>query len=212
MEIVLNAERKVYMMDRVITARLLAVTLLVFFTAQGRSDVPESPTYQFSGTVSRGEDFSFEFTPGLEFRLDYIDYEPGGWAVRIADPGYPDENFCSVVTPPYSGTNPLQIYAWHFLNIDGDGPNDGSVNAPGFDRSFMFVTDRDNFTLAFESLSSMLWPQTDEEYDRALAVHNTIPRQLGMLLIKDIGFVESESTSIESLEFEVELYMSAEEL
>ena len=162
-----------------------------------------------SGTVSRHEDFQHELPGGLVFTLEFIAYGPEGWAIRIFDPAFPSDNFCAVVTPPYRGINALQIYAWHFLNEDGTGPNDGSVNAPGEERRFYFVIDKASYDAAFESLSAMLWPESTEAQEAAATLHDGIHRARGILTVTGIvaGDASGDSVQIESMTFDVELFI-----
>ena len=162
-----------------------------------------------SGTVSRHEDFQHELPGGLVFTLEFIAYGPEGWAIRIFDPAFPSDNFCAVVTPPYRGINALQIYAWHFLNEDGTGPDDGSVNAPGEERRFYFVIDKASYDAAFESLSAMLWPESTEAQEAAAILHDGIHRARGILTVTEIvaGDASGDSVQIESMTFDVELFI-----
>lgn len=187
--------------------------LLVLVTIEGSIYGEEPGSDQtpcsFSGAVSRFEDFQYEIPGGLLFIVEFIDYGPEGWAVRIFDPAFPSDNFCSVVTPPYRGINALQIYTWHFLNEEGNYPNDGSVNAPGEKRRFYFVTDKPGFDIAFESLSAMLWPENPEAQEAATAVHEGVHRERGILTIRELvlGSTEGDSVWIDSMEFDVELFV-----
>ena len=175
----------------------------------GEEPAAGQPLCSFSGTVSLGEDFQYELPSGLLFTLESIDYGPEGWALRIFDPAYPSDNFCSVVTPPYRGINALQIYTWHFLNEAGTGLNDGSVNAPGEERRFCFVTDKATFEEAFESLSAMLWPESPEAQEAAAEVHDSIQRENGILILTELvtGNTSGNSIRIESIEFDVNLFL-----
>ncbi|MCK4806080.1 MAG: hypothetical protein KAT09_00465 [Candidatus Aegiribacteria sp.] len=187
--------------------------LLMLMTISGSlsGEEPEQHGYPFtfSGAVNRHEDFQHELPGGLVFNLNFITYGPEGWAVRIFDPAFPSDNFCAVVTPPYRGINALQIYAWHFFNEDGTGPNDGSVNAPGEERRFYFVTDKASNDTAFELLSVMLWPESPEAQEAAAAVHDEIHRECGMLTVRELiaGDAVGDSVFIESMEFDVELFI-----
>src|SRR6185503_17865995 len=45
----------------------------------------------------------------------------------------------STLTPPWHFVpNAREIEGWHFRNPDNTGPNDGSMNAPGYLREFIF--------------------------------------------------------------------------
>ena len=160
---------------------------------------------EFSGAVNRHEDFQYELPGGLVFTLEFITYGPEGWAIRIFDPAFPSDNFCAVVTPPYRGINALQIYAWHFLNEDGSGYADSSVNAPGEERRFYFVTDKASYDAAFESLSAMLWPESSEAQEAAAVLHDGIHRARGILTMTEL--VTGDSVHVDRMEFNIELFI-----
>lgn len=190
----------------VILVVLMFAAAPLFGEEADQTDYP----FAFSGAVSRHEDFQHELPGGLIFTLEFISYGTEGWAVRIFDPAFPSDNFCAVVTPPYRGINALQIYAWHFLNEDGTGPNDGSVNAPGEERRFYFVTDKASYDIAFEALSAMLWPESTEAQEAAVVVHDGINRESGILTLRELipGGTGEDTAWIESMEFDVELFIS----
>ena len=187
---------------------ILSLSIAAFATGTG-TGTAEDP-FVFSGTVLRGEDLRQELPDGLVFALEFIDYGPEGWSVRIFDPASPGDNFCAVVTPPYRGINALQIFAWHFFDQDCTGPNDGSVNAPGEERGFSFVTDKPTYDRAFSLLSTMLWPGTPEEAEEAAGEHDLIPREEGRLIIDDLetgSIPGTDSVWIERMDFTVELFI-----
>ena len=188
---------------------ILIIPIMISAILHGEEPGGNLTSYSFSGAVGRYEDFQHELPEGLLFTLEFIDYGPEGWAVRIFDPHYPSDNFCSVVTPPYRGINALQIYAWHFFNEEGTLPNDGSVNAPGEERRFYFVTSKTDFDAAFEFLSAMLWPDNPEDQEAAAAAHDIIHRERGVLVITELvpEYTEGDSVHIERLEFDVELFI-----
>jgi len=82
----------------------------------------------FERTVER---FVFRITPQLQ-----AGGPPMGWRIGIFEPGRKED--LSQFTPPLHGPNPLQVFAWHFRNPDNTGPNEGSTNAPGLRREFIF--------------------------------------------------------------------------
>jgi hypothetical protein len=64
-----------------------------------------------------------------------------GWFLQVTVRGREEEDL-SRLTPPWHGVpNPRMIEGWHFRNEDNTGPNDGSVNAPGELREFVFSPD-----------------------------------------------------------------------
>ncbi len=188
---------------------ITAVLLLCVSAVHGQY---AEEVFSFSGGVNRFEDFSQEITSDLEFQLDYeMDVE--GWIIRIINPDQPNHDYTKIVTPPYRGTNALYIYEWHFQNENGAWPNDGSVNAPGAERKFWFVTDPESFETGFEALSAMLWPESDEVYENAVEIHNGISRESGILHIIDVELGSDEDGDdvwIERIEFEVDLFLPQE--
>ncbi len=188
---------------------LLIILMLISSSLFSDEPLQNCSPFVLSGTVSRLEDFQHDLPGGLVFTLEFIAYGPEGWAIRIFDPAFPSDNFCAVVTPPYRGINALQIYAWHFLNEDGTGPDDGSVNAPGEERRFYFVIDKASNDAAFESLSAMLWPESTEAQEAAAILHDGIHHECGILTVTEIvaGDVSGDSVQIESMTFDVELFI-----
>ena len=213
MEIIIRASnlRKLHARRHSMTRYPLILIVLIIVSSSFSGDEPQQPgsASGFSGTVSRHEDFQHELPGGLVFTLEFISYGPEGWAIRIFDPAFPSDNFCAVVTPPYRGINALQIYAWHFFNEDGTEPNNGSVNAPGEERRFYFVTEKASYDTAFESLSAMLWPESPEAQEAAAALHDGIHRESGILTITELVAGESsgDSAYIDSMGFDVELFI-----
>ena len=189
----------------------LILIVLVLTSSSLFGDEPQQNgcSSAFSGTVSRHEDFQHELPGGLVFTLEFISYGPEGWAIRIYDPAFPSDNFCAVVTEPYRGINALQIYAWHFLNEEGTGPSDSSVNAPGVERRFYFVTDKASYDAAFESLSAMLWPESPEAQEASAAQHDGIHRESGILTVTElaVGYAEGDTAQIDSINFDVQLFI-----
>lgn len=188
---------------------MLFVLLVISSSLAGDEPQHNGSPFLFSGTVSRHQDFQHELHGGLVFTLEFISYGQEGWAVRIFDPAFPSDNFCAVVTPPYRGINALQIYAWHFLNEDGTGPAGGSVNTPGEERRFYFVTDKASYDTAFDLLSTMLWPESPEAQEAAAVLHDGIHSESGILTITDLvaGDAAGDSAYIESMSFDVELFI-----
>ncbi len=194
------------------TLQWMTITVVLLCCVSTASGQYSEGAFSFSGSVSRFEDFSQEITPDLEFQLDY-ESDVEGWIIRIINPDQPNHDYTKVVTPPYRGINALYIYEWHFQNEDGTWPNDGSVNAPGADRKFWFVTDPESFETGFEALSAMLWPESDEAYENAVEIHNGISRESGMLHITEIELGSNEDGDdawIERIEFDVDLFLPQE--
>ncbi|MEO7193089.1 MAG: hypothetical protein ABI051_18750 [Vicinamibacterales bacterium] len=87
------------------------------------------------GAVERGERFNATTGAGWMLRLEPLEH---GWALQVSTTDRPAEDL-SRLTPPWQFVpNPREIEGWHFRNAINTGPNDGSVNAPGPLREFIF--------------------------------------------------------------------------
>ena len=87
------------------------------------------------GRVGRDSAFSATTRSGWILRL-----EPGsdGWMVRVGTRSRPSDDLSRLTQPWHFVPNPRQLAGWHFRNKSNTGPNDGSVNAPGTFREFIF--------------------------------------------------------------------------
>jgi hypothetical protein len=89
----------------------------------------------------RGEvhaDSTFErATPDGRF-IVVLEPHEFGWVLRIHQPGRPDDDLSRLTPPWHFVPNPREIEGWHLRNADNTGPNEGSVNAPGEWREFIF--------------------------------------------------------------------------
>jgi hypothetical protein len=95
---------------------------------------PNRKAEQVKGELIKGQTFSRSVN-GWILRLLPIE---GGWFLEVAMDGRESDDL-SRLTPPWHGVpNPRDIEGWHFRNGDNTGPNDGSVNAPGELREFIF--------------------------------------------------------------------------
>jgi hypothetical protein len=95
---------------------------------------PGRLAHRILGELTAGKAFS-ETTPGgwiLKLRPN-----EDGWFLSVTTRGRETEDL-SRMTIPFHAANPRDIYGWYFRNADNTGPNDGSVNAPGRLRHFIF--------------------------------------------------------------------------
>jgi hypothetical protein len=167
---------------------------------------------QFSGGVARGENFVHPLPDGLEFRLVA---QEQGWLVEIDPPGGPQPDYAAIATPPYHGTNPTDIEAWHFRNADNTGLNEGDVNAPGGVRDFSFVLDAAQYKKFSNALS--IWSgdvrgATQKQQDDAMNFLTGADRQDGSLTILDMklgGLEKGTRPWFESMKFKVGLCFPA---
>lgn len=90
---------------------------------------------QVSGTVRGREYFDHTTRSGWIFTLSAIDY---GWVVKITTKGRESENISRLTPPWHFVPNPRYLEGWHLRSADNLGPNDGSTNAPGELREFIF--------------------------------------------------------------------------
>lgn len=137
------------------TALALALLAVVSVAAAETSD----GSLTFAGEVTRGETFRHPISADLWFELR-PDPQGWGWHIWVGDPRWPQEDHATVATPPYRGTNHLQIYGWHFRTADNRAANGlgaGHVNAPQTPRGFHFAPTRQAFQDALQDLDRALW-------------------------------------------------------
>ncbi len=90
---------------------------------------------QIRGEVSRGTRFE-QLTPtGWILRLVPV---PEGWFLEVTRKDREGEDLSRLTPPWHFVPNAREIEGWHFRNADNSGPNEGSVNAPGEMREFIF--------------------------------------------------------------------------
>jgi hypothetical protein len=91
----------------------------------------------FTGEISGRHAYVQELPTGWLFVLEPAEF---GWHLRLWSnlPGDAPGLDLTMVTPPFNGPNPREIYGWHFRNAANTGPNEGDVNAPQATRDFYF--------------------------------------------------------------------------
>ena len=89
-----------------------------------RGEVRADSTFERATPSGR---FVFKLAPG-----EY------GWDIDLYEPGRPEEDLSRLTPPWHFVPSPCQIEGWHFRNKANTGLNDGSVNAPGLVRDFIF--------------------------------------------------------------------------
>ncbi len=157
-------------------------------------------------TVRHGEDLSLHLADSLVLTLSSVEGHPDGWLLSVHPEGHPCMDYATVVTPPYRGPRPLQVFAWHFLDAGGRYPNDGSVNAPGMTRELSFVTCEEDRRTAEEALYGMLWPEDPLSAEAAARVHAELPRGTAVLTITSMEMEGAgDSARIAEMSFEVEV-------
>jgi hypothetical protein len=164
---------------------------------------------RFGGEITRGQKFEQKVFRNLLFRLAP---SPQGWAIQVVDPGHADRDYSGIATPPFRGTNALNIEGWHFRNADNSGPNDGEVNAPQHEREFRFYLDEAAYAAGAACLEKLLWPagRSKEEVESAGKTCRELWSRAGegRLTIREmkLGNLEPGGQAwIEWMRFEVEL-------
>jgi hypothetical protein len=163
---------------------------------------------RFSGEVVRDERFVHALPGNLEFRLLP---SPEGWSIVIGRAGDRTEDYVGIATPPYHGTNPVFIEAWHFRNADNSGPNEGQVDAPGSVRNFSFVLSRAQFKKFSDALD--IWSgsaagATEKQRAAATKFLQEGQRRHGTLNISDMklgGLGKGSRPFFQTMNFSVDL-------
>lgn len=133
---------------------------------------------RFADEICAGERFEQPFGPGYRFVLEPIE---SGWRIAVRLEGRDD--ILSRLTPPWHFVpNPCFLEGWHFRNVGNTGPNDGSVNAPGDERGFIFSPE---VGVTIDSPESAGMP-TEEEMLRIAAFGS------GELRVLDYGLADLE--------------------
>jgi len=162
----------------------------------------------FKGQVKRKEMYKQEITNNLVFCLKPNET---GWEIVVTDTSQNEctENFSVPVTPPWHGENPLFIRGYQFRNKDNTGENDGSVNAPQKERGFNFVFNHNDFEIMQSAYRCSHW-----FVDCPTETSNiTIPNwSRGIMTITNMelgNLIPNEQAWIESMDFEVKVYLPA---
>ena len=181
--------------------------------AQDQEAAPPKRTVSFSGEVLKAQSYKKQIASNLFFRLIPQDL---GWTIFVGAETSAENNFCSVVTPPYKGINAIRIEGWHFRNSDNTGPNEvgaKNVNAPQQIRDFQFVLNSGDYRRAFDALQILLWPYSysKQQIDQAEAVYARLPKGRGTLVIRELRLNTLEvgkQAGIDLLKMAVELHLS----
>lgn len=176
--------------------------------AKGTRPRPQRTSVAFSGEVRSGKGYTHKLAPHLEFRLlpstDVSRYE-----IWLGDPAEPEDNYCTVVTPPFHGPNALWIWSGELAS-----KSHGRLeNLPGRNRLFKCVSDRREYREASWALQRVLWaPSKDEPRGTAAKAESLLgERQVaalaGSLRIKSfrLGADAGGGPAIEALAFSVKL-------
>jgi hypothetical protein len=190
---------------------MLPIALGIFSSLacpQSRVSRTKCSPVSFSGEVLRDERYIHALPGNLEFRLLP---SPEGWSIVIGRTGDRTEDYVGIATPPYHGTNPVFIEAWHFRNADNSGPNEGQVDAPGAVRDFSFVLSRiqfKNFSDALDIWSGSAAGATEKQRAAATKFLLEGPRRHGTLTISDMelgGLGKGSRPFFQTMKFSVEV-------
>jgi hypothetical protein len=168
----------------------------------------QSRTIRFSGEVSRGQTYSREIHPRLEFLLRPSPVEPDGWAgwwIGVA----PKTNRAAgcddlvwVATPPYRSNNP------RYLDISyGTTARQALAHSP---REFSFVLNCADYRTEERWVARLLWPysSTGKELTEAREKLGACPLGKGRLWIRDSRIVSPTAADPERIgwiRFDVEI-------
>ncbi len=189
------------------------ILALVMMSGVADDVVGQVPSWSvwFAGGVVRGQVFEKEIAGDLVFRLVPDEY---GWKIWVGKKDNPDQDFSSVVTPPFRGMNHRYIKGWHFRNADNSGPNEPgakNVNAPQKVREFAFVLNEGDHRVTSETLSQLLWPTNDWEREEARRTFEAVEMRTarGQLTIVDLALgnlIMGNRAWIDDMRFEVKLF------
>jgi hypothetical protein len=128
--------------------------------------VSNPPLFVAEGEAVRGKDFEARIDAARVFRLKAFSE---GWVIEVKDAK--DNDYCSVVTPPYHGPNDLVIFGLHFRNSDKSGPQASEDSSLGARRVFRCVETAAEFGAANKALETVLhgekaanWKESDDAF------------------------------------------------
>jgi hypothetical protein len=174
----------------------------------------------FRGQVTRAQIYEHKIVEGLIFclRPDTSWHKNDGWDIAISDTTTADcgQDFNGIVTPPFHGENPISIVGYQFRNKDNTAENDGSVNAPQKVREFNFLFNKEDFETVWSAHNCFIWKECKNGMTIGQAVKTVvaIPKSRGVMTITNLelgNLIPNDRAWIESMEFEVKIYLPAEQ-
>ncbi|MBI3565206.1 MAG: hypothetical protein HY079_08425 [Elusimicrobia bacterium] len=160
--------------------------------------------FAVAGEVARGEAFEAPIDSTRTFRLAPF---TEGWTIEVTGPG---GDFCRPLTPPYRGTNDLELFGWHFR--DGDDPAPRKTDAPGPVRRFRCAATEAERAVAEASLGQVLWTEGVpwKKVDEAVSAHERLraKAERGTLTVRSLrlgNLGPGRRPWIETLRFRFEL-------
>jgi len=175
---------------------------------QYNPNIEISKVCSFAGEVERGQFYRRKIKDGLVFCLIPSSFwvENGGWTINIGDEigDECDDNFAGIVTPPFHGNNATFVQGWQFRNKMNTADNES--NSPQT-RAFNFIFNQSDFEATFNS-----------HYPDPAATNSgidvtKIPRSSGIFIITELklgNLIPNEFAWIESMKFEVKIYLSSD--
>ncbi len=192
-----------------------AVAFLLIITGCSTSEPKQTPNpqaatsvkidplgFRVTGEVRHGQDFEWKFGDGLLFLLA-AEKDPvtPGWTIAIltADRN-PENELSEVVTIPLRGFNPKYL-SLSYGNTAAD--------VVAFkERGFVFLKNPADIPHEAALRKTLMWPPSQEEYQKALASIGRSPQCKGTLRILDYRLTTPPGETreiIDWLKFEVEL-------
>ncbi len=190
--------------------RILATALLLIGLAAASS--AQSRPIRFSGEVNRGQTYTREIRPGLEFLLSPSSVEPdgsAGWWIGVAaktDGVTGCDDLAWVATPPYRSYN-----ARYLDTSYGTTARKAVAHSP---REFSFVLNCADYKTEERWVTRLLWPNnsTEKELSEAREKLGASPLGKGRFWIRDSRIVRAQdsprgadSERIDWIRFEVEI-------
>jgi len=139
-----------------------ALLFLPPLTAQAQ----ELPPAVYKGEVQAGQLFTQPLPDHFLFALQP---DAQGWQIEVYPASMTRTNNCTEmrcpnmasITLPLHGPNATQIAGWHLRNADNTGPNDGTTNAPGTEREFVFALNPADQSAIMQSYACTMQGGTD---------------------------------------------------
>jgi hypothetical protein len=162
----------------------------------------------FTGEVERGQIYRQKIKDDLVFCLIPNSFwvENGGWTINVGDEIGNEcaDNFAGIVTPPFHGYNATFVQGWQFRNETNTADSKGNATRT---RYFNFIFNQSDFEAIFNS------HYPDPAVDNLEIDVSKIPRSRGIFTIKELklgNLVPNEVPWIETMKFEVKIYLSAD--
>jgi hypothetical protein len=173
----------------------------------------------FSGKVTRAQVYKHQIVNDLVFclRPNASLHKNDGWDIVMSDTMDNDcgQGLNGIVTPPFHGENPISIDGYQFRNQGNTAENDGSVNAPQKVREFNFLFNQNDYETVKSAYICLNWNgcKNGLTQHKSEIIIATMPKSAGIMTITNLelgNLVPDDRAWIESMEFEVKIYLPAE--